>query len=87
MGRPALGSEEGLLLKSSSSIHTCFMRFAIDAVFLDEDMRVVAIREGLRPWRLAFARRSRAVLELGAGESRRLGIGVGETLSIRVSGA
>jgi len=42
------------------------MRFPIDAVFLDADLRVLKVVT-LAPWRFAWARRARAVLELPAG--------------------
>jgi uncharacterized membrane protein (UPF0127 family) len=62
-----------LLLVPARSVHTCGMRFCIDAVFLDADLRVVKVAT-LRPWRYAAARRARAVLELPAGEAERLGL-------------
>jgi uncharacterized membrane protein (UPF0127 family) len=56
------------------------MRFPIDAVFLDEDGRVVKVARDLRPWRMAAARRAKAVVELPAGEASRRGIEVGDRL-------
>src|SRR5437899_2940363 len=64
LGRGGLAQGEGLLLQPAGSIHTFFMRFAIDAVFLDRERRVVRIASDVRPWRTAAAKRSRAVLEL-----------------------
>jgi uncharacterized membrane protein (UPF0127 family) len=81
LGRSELRPGEGLLLRPASAIHTCFMRFPIDAVFLDEEMRVLRISDDLRPWRAASRRGARAVLELPAGESARRGLAVGENLS------
>jgi len=69
LGRSSLAQGEGLLLQPAGSIHTAFMRFPIDAVFLDGERRVVRIAADVRPWRTAAARRSRAVLELAAGEA------------------
>jgi uncharacterized membrane protein (UPF0127 family) len=80
LGRRELPSGEGLLLRPASSVHTAFMRFPIDAVFLDRDGRVLKIARGLRPWKTAMGRKARAVLELPAGESERRGIEVGERL-------
>src|SRR5262249_57212194 len=62
--------------------HTAFMRFPIDAVFVDRDMNVVKIVERLRPWRIASAQRARAVLELSAGEAQRHRIAVGHRIGI-----
>jgi uncharacterized membrane protein (UPF0127 family) len=80
LGRRDLPSGEGILLKPASSVHMAFMRFAIDAVFLDGELRVVKIASDLRPWRAAGSRGAKAVLELPAGESGRRGIRVGDRL-------
>jgi uncharacterized protein len=80
LGRSELRPGEGLLLRPASAIHTCFMRFAIDAVFLDRDWRVVGISGDVRPWRTAGRRGAKAVLELPSGESARRGLAVGELL-------
>jgi uncharacterized protein len=85
LGRTGLERDEGLLLKPAPAIHTFFMRFPIDAVFVERDMRVVGVEPGLRPWRWAGRRRARAVLELSAGESERRGVRVGERLTLRTA--
>ncbi len=86
LGRTGLPSGEGLLLADpTGTIHMFFMRFPIDAVFLTADLRVVRIAEGLRPWRLARAVGARRILELGAGEARRLGIAVGDQLRVEAA--
>lgn len=82
LGRSGLEPGEGILLKPAPGIHTWFMRFAIDAVFVDEQLEVVGVREDLGPWRFARARGARSVLELAAGETRRLGIGTGDRLAL-----
>jgi uncharacterized membrane protein (UPF0127 family) len=80
LGRRYLPSGEGILLTPASSVHMAFMRFAIDAVFLDRDMRVVKIAADLRPWRVAGARGAKSVVELPAGEAARRGLNVGDRL-------
>ncbi len=82
LGRGAIGPDEGVLLLPANSVHTAFMRFPIDVVFLDRDLTVLDVVEGLRPWRLAARRGARAVLEIGAGEAARRGINSGETLRL-----
>jgi uncharacterized membrane protein (UPF0127 family) len=74
LGRKSLPSGEGILLRPASSVHTAFMRFAIDAVFLDRDLRVLKVASDLRPWRTAARRKAHAVLELPAGEAERRGL-------------
>jgi len=80
LGRRSLGNGEGILLKPASSVHMAFMRFPIDAVFLDRELRVVKIADDLRPWRAAGSRGARAVLEIPAGEADRRGVRVGDRL-------
>jgi hypothetical protein len=80
--RGLLGAREvaPLLLAPASSVHTCFMRRAIDVVFLDAELRVVKVVRALRPWRIAAARGAGAVLELPAGEAR---VRPGDRLALR----
>jgi uncharacterized membrane protein (UPF0127 family) len=82
-GRRELPRGEGLLLSPSSSVHTAFMRFAIDVVFLDRALRIVGISPRLRPWRLAGCRGARHTLELPAGEAEAKSLRAGETLALR----
>ena len=80
LGRRDLPRGEGILLRPAASIHTFFMRFPIDAVFLDRDDVVVGIERQVHPWRVAARKGARAVLELPAGESERRGLAVGDAL-------
>ncbi len=80
LGRRDLPQGDGILLRPAASIHTFFMRFPIDAVFLSEDGVVVGIARNVRPWRIAGRKRARAVLEVAAGESERRGLEVGHKL-------
>ncbi len=80
LGRRELPPGEGLLLRPAPSIHTWFMRFPIDAVFVDAQLEVIAVRHEMPPWRAAGQRGARAVLELAAGEAARHGIAPGSRL-------
>ena len=72
MLRKSLAPGEGLLLKNCSAIHCCFMRFPIDAVYLDADLRVVST-ETVKPWRLGGRfPGTRHVLELEERRAREL---------------
>jgi uncharacterized membrane protein (UPF0127 family) len=81
LGRSSLSSGEGMLLRPAASIHTAFMRFPIDAVFLDRADRVLKVAAELPPWRAAACRGSRTVLELPAGEAARRGLRPGVSLT------
>ena len=82
MGRGRLEPGGGLMLRPASAIHTSFMRFPIDAVFLDHELRVLRVREGLRPWRAAAVRNATSVLELAAGQAARNGLIPGARLRL-----
>ena len=76
LGRKDLPRDTGLLIRPCRSIHMWFMRFPIDAAFLDADLRVLRILRGLRPWQLAFAPgKTHCVLETAAGVLDRLAAG------------
>ncbi|MFH1024044.1 MAG: DUF192 domain-containing protein [Planctomycetota bacterium] len=82
LGRKELPRGHGLLITPCGSIHTAFMRFPIDVIFLDRDGTVLKIRERLPPWRFAACPGARATLEL-AGGTLADAARVGETISIR----
>ena len=83
LGRRELPRDEGLLIQSTSSIHMFFMRFPIDAVFLDKDLAVRRIAGSVKPWHVAFGRHARSVLELAAGEAGRRGLDPGQRLVLK----
>ena len=82
LGRDGLSPGAGMLIERCSSIHTWFMRFPLDVMFLDGDMVIVKLARNLPPWRLAMARRARCVVELSAGALDRLGVKVGDPLRV-----
>ena len=67
LGRDGLEPGGGMLIDPAPSVHMFFMRFPIDVVFLERDRKIVRIFHGLRPWRVAGARKAVAALELPAG--------------------
>jgi uncharacterized membrane protein (UPF0127 family) len=88
LNRTALEDDEGLLFESSRMLpvmwmHTFFMRFAIDIVFLDRDGRIIKIDPLLKPWRfstLVFG--AAQALELAAGAARRSGATLNDKIVI-----
>jgi uncharacterized protein len=82
LGRDGLAPGRGLLLQPCESVHTFFMRFVIDVVFLDRQGRVVKVVDGLPPWRLAWGGWvARQTLELAAGAVAAAGIRRGDRLT------
>jgi uncharacterized membrane protein (UPF0127 family) len=82
LGRRSLAADEALLLPRCRSVHTWFMRFPIDLVFLDRAGVVVRIVEQLPAFRVVWARGADAVLELPAGTVARTTIQLGERFHI-----
>ena len=70
-----LPAGRALLIEPCNSIHMCFMRFAIDAVYIDREYRILKVTRNLQPWLgLSFCRGAWGVLELTAGEAARYGV-------------
>ena len=83
LAHSTLPEGEGLWLEPCASIHMFFMRFAIDAVFVDREARVTRAVESLRPWRIAFGGRSaHAVVELPVGTVTGSATRVGDRLRV-----
>jgi uncharacterized membrane protein (UPF0127 family) len=83
--RSSLAGDEGLWFPRITSIHTFFMRFAIDVAFLDRKGRVIALYHSLRPWRHTWIHLRAAgggTLEAGAGLFASVGLRAGEELEI-----
>src|SRR5687767_8926145 len=81
LGRRELPEDEGLVLRPAWSVHTFFMRFPIDVVFVDADQVVRKIVPELGRWRTATCRGARDVVELAAGECKRRGLEVGDRIT------
>ena len=78
--KDSLAQGSGLWIDPCEGIHTFFMRFAIDVIFLDRQHRVRKIRSGLRPWRLSACISAKSVLELPAGTAQQTLTEVGDQL-------
>ena len=75
---------EGLIITPCNSIHMFFMRYAIDAVFIDISNKVVAIYENLRPWIGLTKLYSNvvSVIEIPSGLCKKLDLKIGDTLRL-----
>ena len=73
----------GLFIPKCSSIHTFFMHFCIDVIFLDKTSKVIKIVKNIKPWRVILpVRLAKAVIELKADFADKYGIKEGITLSL-----
>jgi len=83
LARPRLGPGEALALAPCAAVHTCFMRYAIDLLYLDAQDRVIKRVDALPPWRASACPGARCTLELAAGEAGRLGLKPGSQIDWR----
>jgi uncharacterized membrane protein (UPF0127 family) len=79
MLRKAIPDGYGLLFRPARGIHTTFMRFPIDLIFLDQDNRVSKIRSAMKPWRFDFTRAA-GVIEMNPGWAAHSDIRPGDQL-------
>jgi hypothetical protein len=82
LGRDRLDPQRALILEPCTAVHTAFMRFAIDVVFVDRDGYALKIVRDVRPWRIALAAGAHAVVEMAAGSLAAGDLVVGDRLSV-----
>jgi uncharacterized protein len=88
LGREGLETDEALVIAPCSAVHTLFMRFPIDVLFVSRDGRVKRARRDLAPWRVAMGLGAFAVIEGPAGMIERSQTQAGDELALRdVAGA
>jgi uncharacterized protein len=86
LGRSALAPMSAMLFSPCWMVHTAFMRFAIDVLFLDRQGRVVHVARELRPWRTAMCSRAHMVIELPARAAEKVDINVGDRVTFVETG-
>lgn len=83
LGKSGVNAGCGILISPSSGVHTIGMRFPIDVVGLDSQLRVVKLWPRLAPFRLtALTLKVRSVLELAAGEIAAKSLHLGDQLEV-----
>lgn len=84
LGRKGLAPDEALVLKPCSSIHTLFMRFPIDVLFLDKNVQIIRVIQNMPPYRLSpFVWASHLAIELPAGKISQTNTQIGDRLRIQ----
>ena len=86
LNRKNLAEGEGLLLDRCYGVHTFFMRFSIDILFLDRDLRVIRAVPALPPFRTSAVRHAVYVLELPVGAIARTHTEAGDQIQMRSVG-
>ncbi len=87
LGRDHLASGEGLWIIPCESVHTFFMRFPIDLVYLDRGNRVRKVRSGVGAWRISGCFAAHSVLELPAGTVRATATKRGDAIEMTPAGS
>ena len=82
LGRRSLAAGSAMIIAPCSSVHTFFMKFAIDILFVSRDGRILKVVPRCGAWRLAFGMGAFAVIELPAGDADTTGAGVGDLLAL-----
>ncbi|MCD6291068.1 MAG: DUF192 domain-containing protein [Anaerolineae bacterium] len=83
IGTRALQPGDALIIRPCKGVHTWFMSYPIDVIYVDEHDRVVDITPAMRPWRIGRPRlRARYVIELPAGTVQRSGTQIGDQLRL-----
>lgn len=83
LGRDQLDADTALLLAPCCSIHTAFMRFAIDVAFVDRQGRVIRFVRDMKPWNVALSLRAHAAIEFAAGSLRARDVKLGDRLFVK----
>ena len=83
LGRRHMDVASALILVPCCAVHTAFMRFPIDVVFVNRDGLVMRVSRRLAPWRVAIAPGAYAAVELAAGAAELRGVKVGDRLYTR----
>ena len=86
LGRRSMAPGEAIILRPAGSIHTLFMLFALDVVYLDSDDRVVKVVPDLVPWRFSAARKAHTTVEMAAGATAGMDLAPGDQLSFKPLG-
>jgi uncharacterized membrane protein (UPF0127 family) len=81
-----LAPGEGLWIVPCESVHTFFMKFPIDLVYLSKDRKVKKVRHAVKPWRMSACLSAHSILELPAGAVEKTGTQVGDELGAEPAG-
>lgn len=87
LGRAGLPAGGGLWIVPCESVHTFFMKFPIDLVYIDRHKRVKKVRNSVGPWRLSACLSAHSILELPAGAASQAQTQRGDQLEFSPAGS
>ena len=82
LGRTGLPESHAIVIAPCSAIHTWFMRFPIDVMFVSREGRIIKARQGIPAWRMSGALGAYAAVEMASGEIARTQIAAGDHLEL-----
>jgi uncharacterized protein len=84
LGRKSVNPDFGIMFPKCRSIHTHFMRFSIDIIFVDDQNRITELFENLKPWKILIAKnkKSRHIIEVAAGSIEKSKLTIGSQLEL-----
>ncbi len=80
LGTKMLDQNSGLLIHPCNSVHTLFMKYSIDVIYLDKNNVIKKIVCHLKPWNFSWCFKSKTTLELAAGAAKKLNLKTGQKL-------
>ena len=85
LGKSDLPKDTALWIKDCPSVHTFFMKFDIDVIFIDKHMRVTRVVENLKPWRFTrfFQYKNKSCIELSSLNQISTKVSKGDILNVR----
>jgi len=79
--RAPMTDDRAMLISPCNSVHTWFMGYKLDVVFLNREKKIMHIAENIKPWRFAYHFKASAVIEFNAGVVAKYGMTVGDVFS------
>jgi uncharacterized membrane protein (UPF0127 family) len=83
LGKSHLENKEGLWIFRTNTIHTFFMKFSIDCVFIDRNLKVIGLRPNVKPWRMTYpVWKASHVIEVCKGTIQDQKVEIGDQLHV-----
>lgn len=83
LGAARLTENQGLFIHKCRSVHTCFMSFPIDCIFVNDQLEIQSLVRNLKPWRMShISWNATSVIEVAAGQIDQMNLKVGEVLDV-----
>jgi uncharacterized protein len=80
--RPILENGAGMYFPGCNSVHTCFMAYPIDVIYLDKQNHVIKIVSALKPWAFSGSLRATSVIEVSSGYAKKKQLTIGSKMHL-----